>query len=153
MGALTKNCFKSLLVMIFENVMVKIGQIPDITPEEKKKYGDQLTYIYNHAKEVQELEENTKEIAGQIEGVHKAFLEYHKNVDHFGEQYTRLGTAMERLNKCIDNMENLNKSTETAWSKLTDVEKKLLESPRYSSLKQRESVDDLIATPSITPSK
>ena len=94
--------------LILENVLIKMNQIPELTSEEREKYGKQLETINNNVEEVKKALVVSNEITSQVETVHSKCLDLHRQVDTFGEQYQRLDETLARFKKCCYEMDALN---------------------------------------------
>lgn len=130
--------------LILENVLIKMNQIPELTSEEREKYGKQLETINNNVEEVKKALVVSNEITSQVETVHSKCLDLHRQVDTFGEQYQRLDETLARFKKCCYEMDALNIETEAAWNSLGEVEQKLLKTPRFADLGKTKTADDLL---------
>ena len=100
-------------------------QIPDLTPEERVKYAQELEFINNQVEESKQLLSVSKEIQTSIEIVHSKCLSIHKAVDTHAKQYNQLESAIAKFQNCIKDIEELNTDTNNAWAKLSEVENKL----------------------------
>jgi RNA binding exosome subunit len=132
--------------LILENVLIKMNQIPELTAEEREKYGKQLELINYQVENVKKALVVSNEITSQVETVHSKCLQLHRQVDTFGEQYQRLDATLARFKKCCNEMDALNMETEAAWNKLGEVEQKLLKVPSYAGHEESKTDDNLKET-------
>lgn len=111
--------------MIFDNVMIKIKQIPEIPQEQREKYGKELEYIKKSVDNVNDVLKSSQSLNSDIEKVHNKCLELHKAVDTCGAQYTQLNEAIQRFKNCISDISTLNTDIEKAWNGLSECEAKI----------------------------
>ena len=111
--------------MLFENVLIKMNQVPELTPEERIKYAKELDFINSQVDEIKKSLSTSENLSQQIENVHSECLSLHKSVDTFGDQYKKLDSALIKFQECIKDIDELTTETQHAWEKLTEVENKL----------------------------
>ena len=111
--------------MIFEKVLIKMNQVPDLTEEERVKYAQELEFINQQVDLIKEKLVVSQELSTTIENVHSKCLSLHKSIDTFGDQYKKLETSISQFQKLMNEFDELNEDTKSAWDKLHEVENKL----------------------------
>lgn len=100
-------------------------QIPELSPEQREKYGKELQYIKNSVDNLNNSLKTSDQLNSEIEKVHAKCLDLHKSVDTTAAQYEQLNQAILRFKTCITDFNNLNTDIEKAWNELGEVEQKL----------------------------
>lgn len=104
-----------------------------LTERQREEYGPVFAYMEKRALEVKSLTDNAVTFNENLKDLHTACLNLHRRVDTANREYQRLNGAITRLKKTMASMDDFARETEGAWSKLTDVEKKLFEIPLFGS--------------------
>ena len=124
--------------MIFEKVLIKMNQVPDLTDEERLKYAQELEFINQQVANLKEKLNVSQELTATIENVHNKCLSLHKSIDTFGDQYKRLESSISHFQSIMSEFNELGEETKTAWDRLHEVENKLKEKENPTKEKTNE---------------
>jgi septal ring factor EnvC (AmiA/AmiB activator) len=119
-----------------EYKVVLPGQEPPVlTAAEREKYHIPLAYMHRRFADFSAVHANDAAMSDQVSELQATLKRLRKKVEHGQTQYTRLQASVSRLEKTVQDFGSLASETETAWNKLHDIERKLMDFPIYSSLK------------------
>lgn len=102
---------------------------------DRAKFAPCLAYMSSRAQEVETLRDNAEEFTAEVSELHTTCLRLHKRVANSESSYERLGSAVTRLKKVMDSVDDYSAELETTWRRLRDVELKLMDHPLYAALR------------------
>jgi len=109
---------------MFENVLMKLNQIPELTQEERVKYAKQLEYINDRTQKVHEMSKCLPSFDEEAKAIHKKMIDGHKQVDQMYLQKSKLYSALLRYQKMVEDSSTLHKDVENSLNLLKEVERR-----------------------------
>ena len=108
---------------MFDNVLLKLNQIQDLTSEERLKYGKQLEYINQKSESINYLNKNFPKIDEKVKNLHQEVNDIHKFLEIQNQQKNKLYSSIQRLEKISNDSINLKNDLELTWNKLLDIDR------------------------------
>lgn len=118
------------------NIKLSFSKDPEISEEERIKYGTAFSYFDQTSQTLQDLYKNSRTIDELSSEVGDQIKSLKAKVKTNEKQYILLSQAINQLKLTADNVDDINNEINDAWEKLVEVENKLLERPEYSGYKQ-----------------
>lgn len=96
-----------------------------LNDEDLVKYSVPFNYIDVHTKEFNELLPQTATVDEETKQLHKRLIAVKERINKANTEYTKLNSAISRLQNNLDSMDSIIKETEDTWKNLSKVEEQL----------------------------
>lgn len=96
-----------------------------LNDEDLVKYSIPFNYVNDHLKDFNELPQQIATVDEETKRLLARFTSVKVRITGANLEYTRLNSAISRLQKNLDSMDSIIKETENAWENLSKVEEQL----------------------------